>query len=755
MPKSLTTLQLNPAQMDTLFDHPTDRYSNRELSWLAFNARVMEEAQNPQVPLLERLKFLSISAGNLDEFYMVRVAGLKDQVHHGISALSTDGLTPKEQLALIEVQASRLMHQQQRCWLALKQELVEEGIHVVAPKQLSDRERAVLRLCFEETIFPLLTPIAVDPAHPFPFIPNLGIVMVFELHAGKRKKPMIALVPLPHAVPRFVRLEGARGTRFIQVEDVIALFLDTLFPGFACQSSALFRIIRDSDLEIEDEAEDLMRVFEAALKERRRGRVVRIKAQTGRHTAKPGHATSDGARLITFMLEHLPADPRDVIDVEGMAGLAQVSELYDLPRPDLKFPSFAIRYPERIYDYGGDCFAAIRAKDIVIHHPYESFDVVVQFLRQAAEDPSVVSIKQSLYRTSADSPIVKALIAAAEAGKSVTALVELKARFDEEANMRFARAMERAGVQVVYGFVDLKTHAKLSLIVRREEGVLKSYAHFGTGNYHPATARVYTDLSFFTCDPDLCHDAALLFNHITGYGKPRQFAKLMVAPQHMRKKLIGLIEAEVAHAQAGRPAAIWLKLNALTDAEIIDALYAASQAGVDIELVVRGVCCLKPGIPGFSDRIHVKSVIGRFLEHARIYCFGAGHGLPSPQAKVFIASADWMNRNFDSRVEVAVPIENPTVHAQVLDQIMVANLNDERQTWILQPDGSYTRLTPRADNHHVAFSAHEYFMHNPSLSGRGKALERAAMKQPDKDSQSKSAKKRPQMKPKPTPKKTS
>lgn len=720
------SLELDAAQIDGLFEHPTDRYINRELSWLAFNNRVLEEAQNEKVPLLERVKFLSISANNLDEFYMVRVAGLKDQVRHGVHQRSIDGLTPKEQLPLIQEEAVKLMHRQQKCWMHLMKELAKEHIHVVSPQELSERDRALVKQQFEETVFPLLTPIAVDPAHPFPFIPNQGMVQVFRLQPVKKKQPMNALLLLPQVLPRFVKLEHARAVKFVPIEQVIALCIDQLFPGFSCIESALFRVIRDSDLEIEDEADDLMRVFEQALKERRRGRFVRVKVS---HGVSP--------ELLDFMLEHLPADKKDVVEVESIVGLEQLGDIYALGKDELKFPPFTVRFPERINDYGGDCFAAIQAKDIVVHHPYESFDVVVQFLRQAAMDPNVVSIKQTLYRTSHDSPIVKALIAAAEAGKSVTALVELKARFDEEANMRFARDMERAGVQVVYGFVHLKTHAKISLVVRRQEGKLKSYAHFGTGNYHPATAKVYTDLSFFTCDAELCHDASLLFNYITGYGRPKRFAKLLVAPQHMKRRLLRMIGEEIEHAKAGRPAAIWLKLNALIDPDVIDALYAASQAGVDVELVVRGICGLRPGITGFSDRIHVKSIVGRFLEHARIYAFGAGHGLPSPKAKLFLASADWMTRNFDHRVEIAIPIENPTVHAQILDQIMVANLNDERQSWVLQPDGSYRRITPRADNHEVAFAAHDYFMHNPSLSGRGKALHMAAVAEKPAPRQSK------------------
>ncbi|MFO1243470.1 MAG: RNA degradosome polyphosphate kinase [Rickettsiales bacterium] len=689
-------------------------FINRELSWLAFNTRVLEEAENKNTPLLERLKFLSISAANLDEFAMIRIAGLKDQLFHESTAVSNDGLTPAEQLAEIRKVNTKLIFAQQECWINIKHELKSENIHVLGIDDLSLTDKAWLKLHFIDNIFPALTPIAIDPAHPFPFLPNLGLTQVYELKEKKKGKTLLSVLPIPHRLPRFIRLEG-EPLRFILLEEIIEYFLETLFPGYEKTNSTLFRIIRDSDLDVEEQAEDLMRYYERAIKERRRGRVIRVKALS---PVIPS--------LLDFFTRHIAADAEDVIEVTGLLGIADLEELYDrCDRPDLKYKPYDVRYPERIADYHGDCFAAIKAKDIIIHHPFESFDVVVQFLRQAAMDPEVVSIKQTLYRTSHDSPIVKALIEAAENGKSVTALVELKARFDEEANIRWARDLERAGVQVVFGFVNLKTHAKMSLISRREEGKLQSYAHFGTGNYHPNTAKVYTDLSFFTCDEILCRDATFVFNFVTGYGQPESFEKLIIAPTHMRDSLLDLIDKEIDHVQNGRPGMIWAKMNALVDREIILKLYEASQLGVQIDLVVRGICCLRPGIEGLSDNIRVKSIIGRFLEHSRIFCFGNGEQLPSKNAKVYISSADWMPRNFDGRVEIMVPLENPTVHAQVLDQIMVACMNDAQQSWHLRPDGTYVRVPPKETN----FSAHTYFMTNPSLSGRGKALKKSMNQQ--------------------------
>lgn len=697
-----------------------EAYFNRELSWLAFNERVLAEACNERYPLLERLRFLSISGSNLDEFMMIRVAGLVGQAQRGIDKQGIDGRTPTQQLSAIRQKLAELSARQQDIWRDLKLSLAEADIHIADEQRVKSAAHKWLEAYFLEEILPVITPQALDPAHPFPFVHNEGMGLLFTLTRDADKEQIMEMILIPTALPRFVRVPGdiggqglgGGGAIYISIASLIQRYAKKLFPGFTIKGDGLFRVLRDSDIEIEEEAEDLVRTFRSAIQRRRRGQVIQLELEED--FDKHGEA---------ILLEQLGVNEAAVIKTDGMIGIDGLAEIVDEDRPDLKFDAYSPRYPERIREHDGDAFSAIREKDIVIHHPYESFEVVVDFIRQAAADPDVVAIKQTLYRAGAQSAVINALIEAAENGKSVTAVVELKARFDEEQNLKWGAKLERAGVQVIYGFTDWKTHAKVAMVVRREEKGFRTYCHFGTGNYHPVTAKIYTDMSFFTADPKLGRDAAKMMNFVTGYVEPHELERLSIAPLDLRQEIYRRIDNEIANAAKGKPAAIWMKCNQITDSGMIDRLYAASNAGVQVDLVIRGICCLRPGVEGLSENIRVKSIIGRFLEHSRIYAFANGRAMPGPHAALYISSADLMERNLDRRVEVLIPIKNRTVHDQILQQVLLANMLDTEQSWWLHADGTYSRV----ETDGKPFNCHRYFMTNPSLSGRGGSLEAGAV----------------------------
>lgn len=693
-----------------------EHYINRELSFLDFNYRVLAQAHDEALPLLERIRFLGISCSNLDEFFEIRVAGLKQRLELGSLGGGPDGMSVPEQLTAIHERAMAIVKDQYDLLHQLVfPALAARGVQFANGKTLTARQRTWLADYFAKEVEPVLTPLGLDPARPFPRIQNKSQNFIVRL-SGKDafgRDAELAVVQVPRSLPRIIRLpqtDEAPGTiHFVFLSAVISTFIARLFNGMTVEGAWQFRVTRNSDLFVDDEEVDnLLRAIEGELAQRRYGAAVRLETSV------------DCPEDITnFLLRHFALTKDDLYQVNGPLNLNRLMAIYDLlDRPDLKYMPFTPCIPKRVVAKE-DIFAVMRDADLLLHHPFESFAPVIDLLRQAGTDPDVLAIKQTLYRTSNDSPIVTALCEAADAGKSVTALVELKARFDEAANIRQSRRLERSGAHVVYGFTNYKTHAKISTVVRREGDNLVTYTHYGTGNYHPITARIYTDLSLFTCDPALGRDATKVFNYLSGYVQPEGLENLAISPITLKPRLLEMIAAEADHARAGRPAAIWAKLNSVIEPDIIDALYAASQAGVKIQLVIRGICGLRPGIAGLSENIRVKSIVGRFLEHSRIICFGNGHGLPSRKARVFISSADWMGRNLTRRVETLVEIRNDTVKAQIVSQIMAANLADEAQSWVLQPDGRYLRDLPEGRDD--LFNCHRFFMENPSLSGRGSA----------------------------------
>jgi len=684
------------------------RYINREISWLKFNLRVLNEAGNKNIPLLERVRFLSIAANNLDEFFMVRVAGIFNQIKERIDVVSVDGLNPEQQLEQIVDKTKKLLKISNDTWANLKLDLNKEGIFFVRYDELNSSEKTRLGKYFKENIYPVLTPLIIDPTHPFPFIPNQGLFVVMSMLKKKKSKikKKFSLILIPKKIDRFVNISNKVGIKkYISIENIISSYASYLFTDYKLIKSTSARIIRDSDIEIEEEAEDLVLYLEQALKKRKRGRIVKLEIRS--------NIDED---IRKFIIKSLEVKKDHIYEIDSFVGTHQIDEIYNKNNSNLIFKPFNPRPLERLKQYNNNYFDAIRAKDFIVHHPYETFDSVIQFLNQAAQDPDVIAIKQTLYRTTVDSPIVKALIDAAEKGKSVTAVVEIKARFDEEKNISLANALEKSGVQVVYGFVTLKTHAKASLVVRKEGKKMLTYVHIGTGNYHPINAKIYTDLSFFSSDTIIGKDVESFFNFVTGNSKPKNLKKIVLSPHGIRLKIYNLIDQEIKNFKIGKNAEIWAKMNSLVDQGIIDKFYQASKAGVKIFLFVRGICCLRAGIPNLSENITVKSIVGRFLEHSRIFCFANGHSMPSRSNLVFIGSADLMTRNLDRRIEIIIPIINSTVHEQVLDQIMVANYKDTSQSWLLNKDDNYVKIKNTKNNE---FSAHSYFMKNPSLSGRG------------------------------------